>query len=82
MKYHVYVIRSLKKGIIYIGYTSNLKTRLKKHNCGSSRFTKAYKPWTLIYTEEFDNKSEAMKKERFFKTGVGKQIIKKRCGMV
>ena len=68
--------------MMYVGYTEDLKSRLKSHNKGSCRFTKGHKPWEIVYTEEFNTKGEAMKRESFFKTGVGRQILKKYCGMV
>lgn len=82
MEYWVYVIKSCRDGIIYIGYSSNVKERLKKHNNGSSRFTKGHRPWRLIYKELCDSKKSAILRERFLKSGIGRQFVRERCGMV
>ncbi|MCK4406501.1 MAG: GIY-YIG nuclease family protein [Bacteroidales bacterium] len=67
MNYFVYIIQSLVDDSFYIGYTSNIELRLKKHNNGHSRYTSKKLPWKLVYTESFDNKSDAIKRERFLK---------------
>ena len=61
--YHVYILRSKSSGRYYIGHTSNLKQRIKDHNRGKVRSTKAYLPWELILYEEYLTKSEAYKRE-------------------
>jgi putative endonuclease len=68
MVYFAYVLLSLKDGIHYYGSSSNLSSRLKSHNAGKSKFTKGHRPWELIYSEEFETRSEAMKRELFFKS--------------
>ena len=67
MNYFVYIIQSLADSSFYIGYTSNIELRLKKHNNGLSRYTSKKLPWKLVYSESFNNKSEAIKRERFLK---------------
>ena len=65
MNYYVYLIVSKikKKTISYVGYTNNLKKRIKKHNSNKgAKFTKG-KKWKLVYYEIYDSKIEAMKKE-------------------
>jgi len=75
--YYVYVIKS-KEGFIYKGMTDNLKRRLVKHNNKTLSFwTKRGSDWKLIYNEEFDNKTEALKREKWLKTGVGREYLKK-----
>lgn len=77
MKYYVYVIRS-KEGFIYRGMTDNLERRLVEHNNKELSFwTKRGTDWKLIYREEFDNKTEALKREKWLKTGVGREYLKK-----
>lgn len=46
----------------YVGQTSNLEDRLKRHNHGRSKYTKSGIPWKLVYKESFETRSEAMKK--------------------
>jgi putative endonuclease len=47
-----------------------------EHNNGENRSTKAYKPFVLIYTEQCWNRAEARKRERYLKSGVGKEFLK------
>jgi len=73
----VYILYSEKHNIHYVGYTSNLIERIKSHNeLATKGFTNKYRPWKLIYSEEFQTKSEAMKKEKYFKSGAGRELIK------
>jgi putative endonuclease len=74
---YVYVIRSEKDGRFYVGLTSNVKKRVSQHNTGRTRSTKAYRPWKLFFFEECLNRIEARKRERYLKSGYGKQWIKK-----
>ena len=75
--YYVYVIES-KEGLIYKGMTDNLEKRLVEHNNKELSFwTKRGTEWKLIYKEEFDNKTEALKREKWLKTGVGREYLKK-----
>ena len=65
MIFYVYLIASKikKKTISYVGYTSNLKKRLRLHNSNKgAKFTKG-KKWKLIYYEKYNSKIEAMKYE-------------------
>ena len=75
--YYAYVIES-KEGFKYTGMTEDLEERLEQHNDGSLSFwTKRGTDWKLIYNEEFDNKTEALKREKWLKTGVGRDYLKK-----
>ncbi|MBN1986740.1 MAG: GIY-YIG nuclease family protein [Prolixibacteraceae bacterium] len=67
IKFTVYIIQSEKDDSFYIGFTSNIEQRLSYHNSGKSRYTSRKMPWRLVYTEEFSTRSEAVKRERFFK---------------
>jgi putative endonuclease len=78
MKYFVYVIES-KEGYIYKGMTDNLERRLGQHNEKSLSFwTKRGTNWELVYKEEFESKTEALKREKWLKAGVGREYLKKR----
>ena len=68
MKWYVYILRSLRDGKYYIGYTSNLERRLEEHNSGRQRSTRHRVPFELVYYEEYESKSEAMKRERQLKS--------------
>ena len=68
--YFVYVLESLSDGMRYTGSTSKEpKERLKEHNAGCNRWTKGHKPFKLLHFEEVCNKTEALKKEKFLKSG-------------
>jgi putative endonuclease len=77
MKYYVYIIKSYE-GFRYTGFTEDLDKRLIEHNEKILSFwTKRGTNWKLIYKEEFENKVEALKREKWFKTGVGRDFLKK-----
>ncbi len=78
MKFYVYVIKS-KEGYYYTGMTENLERRIFEHNNGiKSNWTKRGTNWEIIYFEEFDNKQEALKRERWMKSGHGKKLLKEK----
>ena len=65
MKYFVYLIlsRNKQKNLSYVGYTNDLKKRLKQHNTSKgAKFTKGRK-WILVYSKSYNSKSKAMKEE-------------------
>ena len=69
MTYFVYLIGNYKKSKLttYVGYTNNLKKRLKLHNSGKgAKFTRGRR-WKIIYTEKYDTKSEAISREYYIK---------------
>ena len=69
MSYFVYLIGSLKnsKPKTYVGWTKNLKERLRKHNLGKGAKSTKGRKWKLIYHELFNSKEEAMKREYYLK---------------
>ena len=69
--YYTYILKSLKTGTYYYGYTSDLFTRLNQHNEGLVRSTKSKRNWIIHYFEEFNSKSDAIKRELFFKSIAG-----------
>ena len=72
----VYAIKSLIRNYIYAGMTNDLARRLIEHNNGENKSTKAYKPFILIYSETFPNRVSARAKEKFLKSGVGKEFLR------
>jgi putative endonuclease len=74
--YFTYVLQSLKDNRIYVGLTEDVERRLKQHNAGYNRSTKAYLPWKLLLVEEFELRTEARAKEIYYKSGVGKEHLK------
>ena len=74
----VYVLKSLKDGNLYIGCTADVRNRLELHNAGAVLATKSRTPLELIYREEYADKYEAFRMERFYKTAKGKRLLKKK----
>ena len=76
--YYVYVLRSINFDRNYIGFTSNIDNRLKQHNSGKTRSTRPYKPWEVLFYETYENKIDAIKREKYLKSGIGREYIKTR----
>ncbi len=75
--YTVYVLYSRKFEKHYTGFNSNLEERFKSHNAaGKKGWSRRCRPWELIHREEFEDKGEAMKRERWLKSGAGREYIK------
>ncbi len=72
----VYAIKSIAKNYIYVGMSNNLERRLKEHNNAENRSTKAYKPFVLILSEKLETREAARKREKFLKSGIGKEYLK------
>lgn len=76
-KYWVYILESLKNKRRYIGMTTNPQRRLLFHNLGKTRSTSHFAPYRIIYLEEYNNKKEALKRERQIKSYKGGEALKK-----
>jgi putative endonuclease len=73
----VYVLFSKQFDKIYIGYTSDLSSRLLSHNqLATKGYTIKYRPWTLVHAEVFDNKSDAIRRELQLKSAKGRKFIR------
>ena len=73
----VYILFSEKFNKNYTGFTSNLLERFKSHNLLAVKgHTVKYRPWKVIYVEFFYSKTEAIKREKYLKTGIGREFIK------
>jgi putative endonuclease len=73
----VYAIWSELRNRIYVGMTTDLVRRVKEHNLGKTKSTKPFRPWKLIYTEECDNWETGRIREKYYKSGIGKEYLKK-----
>jgi putative endonuclease len=63
MTHHCYIVRC-SDDTLYCGYSNNLEKRIKTHNDGKgAKYTKTRRPVVMVYSEAFDTKSEAMKRE-------------------
>ena len=76
MFYYTYILKSQKNNSLYIGYTSDLKKRLKEHNSGKNQATRPFRPYVLIFYEAFLSKIDAQDRERYLKGGYGRKTIK------
>jgi len=76
--YFTYVLQSEKDHQLYVGYTKNLKERIVFHNQGKVRATAERRPLTLIYYEACLNEVDAVKREKYLKTGYGRRYLKSR----
>jgi len=76
--YYTYVLQSKVDGKFYTGFTKNLKLRFEQHNEQLVESTKSRVPLKLIYYEACLDRSDATKREKYFKTYHGKMFIKKR----
>ena len=74
----VYILYSISKNRFYVGSSrkDGAEGRLKSHNAGKNKSTKAGRPWGLIYEEQCSDYTDARKKENYLKSGVGRRWIK------
>lgn len=73
--FYIYVLQSTKTGRRYLGSCDNLDERIRRHNLGHSKATCHGIPWTLMHSESFSSRAEATRKERFYKTGRGRDEL-------
>ena len=77
----VYVIQSKETGKIYIGQTSDLQNRLKRHNkeflYNPKVYTAKHKgPWKIVYEETYKTRKEAIRKEKYLKSHAGRNYVR------
>jgi putative endonuclease len=74
--FYIYILKSIRNSKRYTGYTSKQpEDRLREHNSGSNVFTRQNGPFVLLYTEEFSTKTEAIRREKFLKSGQGRKFL-------
>ena len=76
--FYTYVLQSESDKKYYMGYTKELKRRIDEHNNGLVTSTANRRPLKLIYYEACLNETDAVKREKYFKTGFGRRFIKNR----
>ena len=74
--FYVYAIKSLTRNYVYVGLTNNIERRISEHNSGRNKTKRAYKPFKLIYSKEFENRIDAREREKYLKTDYGKEFLK------
>ncbi len=74
--YSVYILRNLKNGKQYVGFTSRpIDVRLSWHQRGLTAWTKQNGPFMVIHQELFADKAHALRREKYFKTGQGRRTL-------
>ncbi len=74
----VYALQNDQNEEIYVGISKHPAQRLKEHNSGKNRYTKAYMPWRICYLEEQPDYTQARHREKYLKTSAGKSFLKKK----
>jgi len=80
MVYYVYILQNIVTRMLYIGFTTNLRERVLRHQKGKSLFTQRNKKggrWKLIYFEGYPNRKDAESREKFLKGGSGRNYLKR-----
>jgi len=74
--HYIYVLRSIADDGFYIGYSANLRKRLRQHSQGDSFATSYRSPWKLIYYDAYLEQAYALGRERYLKSGAGRRFLK------
>jgi len=74
--FYVYILQSESDSGLYIGYSTNLRERLKQHREGKSFATSYRGPWRLIYYEAYREEADAVGREQYLKSGGGRRFLK------
>ena len=72
----MYLLRSESDCGFYIGFSTNLRGRLRQHQDGESFATKSRGPWKLIYYEAYTEREDAEGREKFLKSGAGRRFLR------
>lgn len=74
--YYVYILKSLVKDYVYVGYSTDIKQRLEYHQNGYVKSTKAFRPYELVFYEAYKSMVDAKRRERYLKTDKGKSTLR------
>ena len=74
--FYVYVLRSESDSGFYIGFSTNLRARLRQHQASESFATKSRGPWKLVYYEAYLNQEDALGREKYLKSGSGRRFLR------
>ena len=77
MFYYVYLLQSELDYSFYIGFTKDVKNRLREHNSGTNFSTKGKIPWKLIFFEGYLEEKDARRREKYLKTSQGSRLLKR-----
>jgi putative endonuclease len=77
MMFYVYYLKSINySNKFYVGYTKDLRNRLERHNNKLVLSTKPYAPWRIVFYECFNNSKDALRREKYLKTTIGRRMLK------
>lgn len=77
IKYYAYVILC-NDGSLYKGHTNNIERRYQEHCLGfGAKHTKLHKPVKILYCEELSSLEEAVKREKYLKSGSGREFLRR-----
>jgi len=75
--FYIYALSSIERNYIYVGMSRHIDDRIKRHQSGREKTTRAYRPFNVIYTEALDVKRiEARKREKYWKSSIGKEKLR------
>ena len=74
--YYVYAISSVNHNYIYVGMTQDIDKRVFRHNSGREKTTRFYRPFVIIYSEICKTRIEAREREKYWKSGIGKEKLR------
>ena len=74
--HYAYAIKSIERNYLYVGMTQNPNRRVKEHNDGKEKTTRAFRPFVLVHLENYSTRKEARAREKYLKTGAGKEFLK------
>ena len=75
--YYVYILKSIVTSKYYVGQSQDLDHRLDHHNSGYNKTTKSGMPWLLVYSEKYQTRSEAVKRESYIKRMKSREFIER-----
>ncbi len=73
--YYIYILYNKSKNFLYVGFSEDLKTRVKAHNKGENKSTKSYSPLKLIHYEAYRNMKDAKRRELYLKSNKGRTTL-------
>jgi len=76
--FYTYILLSKKDDKFYIGFTNDIRKRIEEHQKGKVDSTKSRRPFILVYYEACLNEKDAIKREKYFKTGFGRRFLNNR----
>jgi len=73
--YYVYILQSQRNGGFYTGFAKDVGKRLSQHNIGKVKATKRMKPFKIVYSEAYQNATEARRREYYIKSQKSRKFI-------